>query len=254
MENLEQKHHHLNKKLFQESSEVDNHNKPANSFMQDAYKNSNNEFLHTSEHNFDEMYLSQHSFAESLHKSSLEIIENEQNTKAHLPEIIDEKQDEKVENTLTALATLSHVAQEAKNTANNVLYDYSKKAALKQYNKQLVQTRVVMYHQHNLRMVAENVIKKPEEQRLFVIRRVARELWTNFCVRGQESPMLEYLHDKLRESYKEDFQFSYKPGTTELIIMRNIDNELVSVSKEEKVEIVNFAWKLAQEIVAKYTT
>ncbi len=201
----------------------------------------------------DELFLSQHSFAESLSSSSLEIVENEQNMQKNLPELIHEKNNENIENTITSLATLSETAQKAQENAQHELYNFEKRAALKKYKKQLVQTRTVLYHQHNLRLLAENVITKPEEQRLFVIRRVARELWTNFCVRGQESPMLDYLHEKLREVYNEDLQFSYKPGTTELIIMRTIDNDLLAVSKEEKVEMVNAAWKLAQEIVAKYT-
>ncbi len=201
----------------------------------------------------DDLFLSQYSFAESLHSSPLEIMENEQNTKTLLPDIIKESSDVQHENTITALANLSTTARNEYDNVQLKLYDFTRKSALKQYNKQLVQSRSVMYHQHNLRMLAENVITKPEEQRLFVIRKVARELWTNFCVRGQQSPMLDYLHEKLREMYNEDLQFSYKPGTTELIIMRHSEDKLIAVSKEEKVEMVNSAWKLAQEIVAKYT-
>ncbi len=201
---------------------------------------------------YDQMQLSQYSFAESLHSSPLEIVENEQGARAYLPDIVEKKEEQIEIDPSVSLLALSSVANKAKENVDTQI-NYNTKAAFRQYNKQLVQSRSVMYHQNNLRMLAENVIKKPEEQRLFVIRKVARELWTNFCVRGQESPMLSYLHDKLREKYNEELQFTFKPGTTELIIMRLKDNQYTSLSHEEKVEVVNTAWKLSQEIVSKYT-
>ena len=130
---------------------------------------------------------------------------------------------------------------------------YSTRSIIDQYKKQLVETRTLLFHQQNLRMISENALADPEEKRLFVIKRVARELWTNFCVRGYETPMLQHLHTKLRNEYGEDLQFYYLPGSTELIIMKKNENEMIPLERMEQVNLVNRAWQISQEVVSSYT-
>ncbi len=122
------------------------------------------------------------------------------------------------------------------------------------YKKQLVETRTLQYHQHNLRLLQEKPLVDPVEKRNFVIKRVARELWTNFCVRGQETPMLHYLHTGLRKEFGEDLQFHYLPGAIELLIMKQGETELEAIDRMEQVNIVNRAWQISQEVVSSYAS
>lgn len=115
---------------------------------------------------------------------------------------------------------------------------YGKKSSIAVYKKQLVETRTLIYYQQNLRLLSDKEKTDPEAKRRFVIKRVARELWTNFCVRGQESHMLTYLHESLRKAYNEDLKFYYKPGSIELVIMRPVKPEDL-VKTEERGKKAN---------------
>ncbi len=117
------------------------------------------------------------------------------------------------------------------------------------YNKQLIQTRNINYHSQSYKNSKESA----EAQRKVVVRKVARELWTNFYMRGQETPMLEYLHTKLREEFGEDLIFYYDPSQIEVMIARKIDNKTIPLPQMEKVNIVNHSWKISQELVDSYT-
>ncbi len=118
-----------------------------------------------------------------------------------------------------------------------------------EYKKQLIRTRNVNYHQQYLAKTKQEV----EEQRRAVVRKVARELWINFCVRGQESPMLAYLQTNLRKEFGEDLEFYYNPGSIEVMICRKNDDETKQVMQMEKIDIVNKAWKISLDLVDSYT-
>ncbi len=128
----------------------------------------------------------------------------------------------------------------------------SAKEGLSKYRNQLMHTRIANYHQYTMRTVDQSR-KSAEETRRKVVRKVARELWINFCVRGQETPMLEYLHRNLRDEFGEDLEFFYMPNAIEVLVCRNIDGEVSQVDKLEKVHIINHAWQLAQDLVDSYT-
>lgn len=129
---------------------------------------------------------------------------------------------------------------------------YSKDASMRIYEKQLVNMRSVAYHQHTLRLLNEKPDITPEEKKRFVIKRVARELWTNFCVRGQKSAMLDHLHESLRKEFNNDFQFHYSPGSIELIIMETIDGETKPLDRTDQVNVINKAWEIALSVVTGY--
>lgn len=131
---------------------------------------------------------------------------------------------------------------------------YSTRSILDKYKKQLVETRTLIYHQQNLRMLSDKEQTDPVAKKSFVIKKVARELWTNFCVRGQETPMLQHLRSNLRKEYGEDLQFHYLPGSIELVIMKQGEEKMEVVSKVEQITIVNRAWQISQDVVGSYAT
>lgn len=155
----------------------------------------------------------------------------------HLPFNLDKRA---MQNTLAQHASTQVFLQsnlqrhEAKSVLANVPA-YSKKSSIAVYKKQLVETRTLIYYQQHLRMLSDKEKKDPEAKRRFVIKRVARELWTNFCVRGQETPMLHFLHEALRKAYNEDLKFYYKPGSIELMIMRPINQENATKTDSQKL-------------------
>lgn len=144
--------------------------------------------------------------------------------------------------------------REVKNLLASYLPLYSMRSSIGEYKKQLVETRTLLYHQQNLRMISKEELIDPLEKKRFVIKRVARELWTNFCVRGQDTPMLQHLHTSLREEFGEDLQFHYLPGSIELIIMRQGEKEMEPLERMEQVSLINRAWQISQEVVSSYTT
>lgn len=134
------------------------------------------------------------------------------------------------------------------------LPSYSQRPSLDKYKKQLVETRTLIYHQQNLRMLSGKEKTDPIAKRSFIVKKVARELWTNFCVRGQETPMLAHLHSHLRKEYGEDLQFFYLAGSIELVIMRQGEEEMEAIDKLEHINIVNRAWQISQDVVDSYAT
>ncbi len=130
---------------------------------------------------------------------------------------------------------------------------YAVRPSMKEYHKQLVESRNIMYHAQSLRMISKDELADPEAKRNYVIKKVARELWTNFCVRGQSTPSLDYLHEKLRKEYGEDLEFEYRPGSIELMILRIVDGKLQPVDRIQQLEIINKAWIFSQEVVSSYT-
>lgn len=143
--------------------------------------------------------------------------------------------------------------QEIKNTLSH-MPSYATRCSLDKYKKQLVETRVLIYHQQNLRMLSDKEKADPVAKKNFIIKKVARELWTNFCVRGQETPMLQHLHTNIRKEYGEDLQFYYIPGSIELLIMKQGEAKMEVVGKMEHIDIVNRAWQISQDVVNSYAT
>ena len=131
---------------------------------------------------------------------------------------------------------------------------YSMQSSINEYGKQMVESRNIIYHQQNLRMVSSKDLADPSKKKQFVVKKVARELWTNFCVRGQKTPMLEHLHSLLRKEYGEDLQFHYIPGSIELVIMKQGENGMEAINSLEKTDIINKAWQISQEVVSSYTS
>ena len=124
---------------------------------------------------------------------------------------------------------------------------------LSQYSKQLVASRTMAFHQQTLQMMTpEEERTDPDAKRRLVIQRVARELWTNFSVRGEETPMFRHLCQRLREEYDSSLEFRYRPGSIDLCILRATEDGLVPVSSREKVEMLNRAWKIALQVVESY--
>lgn len=121
-----------------------------------------------------------------------------------------------------------------------------------QYHKQLVASRTMAFHQQTLQMMSPEERMDPEAKRQAVIRRVARELWTNFAVRGEDTPMLRHLCERLSEHYGKQLEFHYEPGGFELIILCRTDSGLQAVSDSEKVSLINRAWEISLEVVRSY--
>ncbi len=130
---------------------------------------------------------------------------------------------------------------------------YSARLGINKYKKQVLDTRIANYHRRSVSAL-RTTFQAAEEQRLSVIRRVAPQLWTNFCVQGQETHMLSYLHEKLREEFGEDLEFLYIPDCIEVMICRILDDEVKPVEPLEKITILNKAWQLAKDLVDSYTT
>lgn len=132
------------------------------------------------------------------------------------------------------------------------LPQYQTKSSIHQYEKQLVETRTMIYHKQTRRLLSKEELKDPQARKAFVIARVARELWTNFCIRGQETPMLRHLQTELCKIFNAKLHFLYLPGSIELIISKEVNDTLVNVSREEHLAVVNKAWDICQEVVASY--
>ncbi len=131
---------------------------------------------------------------------------------------------------------------------------YSVRPSINEYHKQLVESRSIMYHQQSLRLLSKEELADPVAKRDLVVKKVARELWTNFCVRGQKTPSLDFLHERLKDEFGRDLEFFYRPGSIELIMMRQTEGELKPIDRIEQLDIINKAWELAQEVVGSYTT
>lgn len=128
----------------------------------------------------------------------------------------------------------------------------SVKSGITQYRQQLAETRSLLFQQEALRMVSAEPLKDAQARREFVLKRVTREFWTNFCVRGQDSAMLQHLQAALRGEFGEDLQFFYPPGGIHMTILHNGPAGPEPVSPEVQASIVNRAWKLARDLVASH--
>lgn len=131
--------------------------------------------------------------------------------------------------------------------------NYPLRTSIYKYQKQLIETRKILYHQETLRLFSEDGREDPNVRRDIIIKRVARELWTNLCVRGEETYMLQYMHDALRKEFGEDLEFEYKPGSFDLVILCKIEDNLHPVSSLEQIEMLNYAWKIALNLVETHT-
>ena len=121
-----------------------------------------------------------------------------------------------------------------------------------QYHKQLVTTRTMAFHQQTVQMMNPEERTDPAAKRELVIKRVARELWTNFTVRGEDTPMLRHLCKRVCIEYGEPLEFTYKPGGFELMVLRRTEEGLKPLSSAERLDITNKAWTIAKEVVESY--
>lgn len=125
--------------------------------------------------------------------------------------------------------------------------------ALHSYHKQLVMSRTTAFHQHNLKMLGRSLADDPETRRQDVIQRIARELWTNFVARGDQSAMLRHLCDAICKEFNEEFTFTYEVGGFELIILRKTATGNTPVNNAERVAITNRAWHIALATISEFT-
>ncbi len=150
--------------------------------------------------------------------------------------------------------TLAQIQQKSITALLQGLPQYQKRSGIHQYEKQLVETRTIIYHKQTRRLLSNEELKDPEARKAFVITRVARELWTNFCVRGQDTPMLRHLQKELCKAFNANLHFLYIPGSIELVITKDVDDKTVSVSRDEHLAVVNKAWDICRQVVASYIT
>lgn len=134
------------------------------------------------------------------------------------------------------------------------LPQYQKKTSIHQYEKQLVETRTMIYHKQTRRLLQREGMNDPEARKAFVISRVARELWTNFCIRGEETAMLEHLQKELCRIFDAKLHFLYIPGSIELVISKEEGDTTIPLSRDEHYAVINKAWEICQEVVASYIT
>ena len=132
------------------------------------------------------------------------------------------------------------------------LPQYQKKTSIHQYEKQLVETRTMIYHKQTRRLLANEQLKDQSARKAFVISRVARELWTNFCIRGEETAMLAHLQKELCRIFDAKLHFLYIPGSIELVISKEEDGTIVPLNRDEHYAIISKAWEICQEVVASY--
>lgn len=128
----------------------------------------------------------------------------------------------------------------------------SSRTGLKQYKKQLIETRSVMFQKHAMKMLTGDESEQIEARRQAVLKRVTREFWTNFVVRGEDTAMLRHLQQKLRDEFGEDLQFYYPPGDVQMMILHDTEDGLKPVEPHIHAAIVNRAWQLARDLVASH--
>lgn len=155
---------------------------------------------------------------------------------------------------ITDKTSLSKIQKASIRALLEGLPQYQKKTSIHQYEKQLVETRTMIYHKQTRRLLTREGMNNPEARKAFVISRVARELWTNFCIRGEETPMLAHLQKELCRIFNAKLHFLYIPGSIELVISKEEGDTTVPLSRDEHYAIVNKAWEICQEVVASYMT
>lgn len=129
---------------------------------------------------------------------------------------------------------------------------YAITLGISRHEKQLVEMPTLIYHKQTKELLLKNHINNPKKKKLFISKRIARELWTNFCAQGRNTPMLRHLHAVLRAEYGEDLQFIYPNESIELVIMKKTKNSVKPIVHAEQIKIVDKAWQISQEIVSKY--
>ena len=126
---------------------------------------------------------------------------------------------------------------------------YAKQIALRLFEKQLTEAESRDYHKQTSQLLAKNTPKNPEEKKNFILKRVAQKLWTNFCVKGKDSPMLRYLHSALRSESKKRLHFQYIKDNVELTILEKTQEEISPIPHREQIDMVNRAWEISQNVV-----
>lgn len=129
----------------------------------------------------------------------------------------------------------------------------STRLRLNPYEKQLVELPAIIYHKQTKQLLSKAIFNTPEEKTIFVAKRVARMLWTNFCVQGHDTPMLRHLYSALRAEYGNDLQFQYPSTNIDFVITRKMGNHIKPVSRAEQITLINMAWQISQDVVHKYT-
>ncbi|MCR4667182.1 MAG: hypothetical protein K5657_07800 [Desulfovibrio sp.] len=128
----------------------------------------------------------------------------------------------------------------------------SKRSGLDQYKRQLAETRAVLFQKRALQMLQGSETEQAKARREAVLKRVTREFWTNFVVRGEETAMLKHLQESLREEFGSDLQFYYPPGDVQMVILREKGASCEPVEPSVHAAIVNRAWQLARDLVASH--
>lgn len=128
----------------------------------------------------------------------------------------------------------------------------SRKTGLDQYKRQLAETRAVLFQKRAMQMISGDESQQAEARRESVLKRVTREFWTNFVVRGEDTAMLRHLQSKLREEFGQDLQFYYPPGDVQMSILREKEGVPEPVEPHIHAAIVNRAWQLARDLVASH--
>ena len=126
------------------------------------------------------------------------------------------------------------------------------KSGLNQYKRQLVETRTILFLRKILEMIQGSEKQQADARRASVLRRVTREFWTNFVVKGEETAMLHHLQESLRKEFGQDLQFYYPPGDVQMIILHDGEEGPEPVNANLHATIVNRAWQLARELVASH--
>lgn len=103
-----------------------------------------------------------------------------------------------------------------------------------------------------MQMISGDESARAEARRQAVLKRVTREFWTNFVVRGEETEMLHHLQNKLREEFGQDLQFYYPPGDVQMTILHDSKDGPKPVEPHTHAAIVNRAWQLAREVVSSH--
>lgn len=126
------------------------------------------------------------------------------------------------------------------------------RSSIKQYKKQFVETRTLAFQKNTFEMITGKNPERAEARRQAVLKRVTREFWTNFVVKGEETAMLKHLQAQLREEFGQDLQFYYPPGDVQMKILHDSEDGPKAVEPHVHAAIVNRAWKIARDLVESH--
>lgn len=128
-----------------------------------------------------------------------------------------------------------------------------RQSGLNKYKRQLAETRAVLYQMEAMKMVSgEAPGANADMRREMVLKRVTREFWTNFVVRGEETRTLRALQQSLRREFGDDLQFFYPPGDIHMVILHDGEDGPEPVEPRLQAAIINRAWQLARDLVARH--